>query len=238
MTKKIELTPRLQTVASFVPQGARLADIGTDHAYLPVSLLLDGRIPSAIAADLRPGPLDRAKKTAQEYGCTQSVTFRLCDGLSDVKCGETDVISIAGMGGETIADILGAAEWVRENQIPVIMQPMSSQPELRRWLSGNRYEIQEEKLVREGDTIYVVIMARAGEGAPLTLAEEWAGRQHKGMDAPLREVYLNSLLEKLDWALKGLAKSKEGTQSQRYLEMDQVRQGLEQMKEEWKQWQL
>ncbi len=238
MTKKIELTPRLQAVASFVPQGARLADIGTDHAYLPVSLLLDGRIPSAIAADLRPGPLDRAKKTAQEYGCTQAVTFRLCDGLSDVKCGETDVISIAGMGGETIADILGAAEWVRENQIPVIMQPMSSQPELRSWLSGNGYEIQEEKLVREGDTIYVVIMARAGEGAPLTLAEEWAGRQRKGMDAPLREVYLNSLLEKLDWALKGLSKSKEGTQSQRYLEMDQVRQGLEQMKEEWKQWQL
>jgi len=236
--KRIELTPRLQAVASFVPQGARLADIGTDHAYLPVSLILDGHIPSAVAADLRPGPLDRAKKTAAEYGCTQNVTFRLCDGLSDVKSYETDVIAIAGMGGETIADILSAARWVKQKNLPVIMQPMSSQPELRRWLYQNGYDIRAEKLVREGDTIYVVILAQAGESDPMTLAEEWAGRQHKGLEEPLREDYLNGLLDKVNWALKGLSKSKEGCRSPRYIEMDLVRAGLEQMKEEWKQWQL
>lgn len=235
--KKIELTPRLQAVASFVPDGARLADIGTDHAYLPVSLLLEGKIPGAIAADLRKGPLDRARMTAQEYGCTEQVSFRLCDGLAEIKSYETDVISIAGMGGETIADILSAAKWVNRNGIPVILQPMSSQPELRRWLWQNGYVIREEKLVREGDTLYVVFLVQAGESNPLTTAEEWAGRQWKGMHAPLRVDYLDVLLGKIGWALSGMAHSKEGTASQRYQELDEVRAGLEKMKEEWIQWQ-
>jgi len=236
--KRIELTPRLQAVASFVPKGARLADIGTDHAYLPVSLILDEQIPGAVAADLRPGPLDRARKTAAEYGCTDKVTFRLCDGLSDVKSYETDVIAIAGMGGETISDILSAARWVKGKNLPVIMQPMSSQPELRRWLWKNGYDIQAEKLVREGDTIYVVIRARAGECVPMSCAEEWAGRQYQGMEEPLRTDYLNGLLDKVNWALQGLSKSKEGCRSPRYQEMELVREGLEQMREEWLQWQL
>ena len=235
--KKIELTPRLQAVASFVPEGARLADIGTDHAYLPVSLLLDGKIPSAIAADLRKGPLDRARMTAQEYGCTEQVSFRLCDGLAEIKSYETDVISIAGMGGETIAEILGAAKWVNRNGVPAILQPMSSQPELRRWLWQNGYRIQEEKLVREGDTLYVILLVQAGECTPLAPAEEWAGRQWQCMDAPLRGAYLDMLLEKINWALSGMARSKEGTASQRYRELDEVRTGLERMKEEWTQWQ-
>ena len=236
--KKIELTPRLQAVAFFVPEGARLADIGTDHAYLPVSLLLDGKIPSASAADLRKGPLDRARMTAQEYGCTEKVSFRLCDGLAEIKSYETDVISIAGMGGETIAEILGAAKWVNRNGVPAILQPMSSQPELRRWLWQNGFDIVEEKLVKEGDTLYVVIFAKPGPVQPMTTAQEWAGRQYQGMDAPLREEYLDQLLGKLEWSLAGLAKSKEGTSGSRYLLQAQLHADLTAMKEEWKQWQL
>ena len=235
--KKLELTPRLQAVASFVPAGARLADIGTDHAYLPVSLLLDGKISGAIAADLREGPLNRARMTAQEYHCTDKVSFRLCNGLADIKSYETDVISIAGMGGETIAEILSAAKWVQRNKIPVILQPMSTQPELRRWLYQNGYVILEEKLVQEGDTLYVVMLAQAGESDCLTPAEEWAGQQRQGINAPLRAAYLNMLLEKLGWALSGMARSKEGTASQRYHELDQIRAGLEEMKKEWELWQ-
>lgn len=236
--KKLELTPRLRAVASFVPQGARLADIGTDHAYLPVSLLLEGRIPSAVAADINRGPLERAKLTAQEYGCTDRMSFRLCDGLREVKSDETDVIAIAGMGGETIADILSAARWVGEQEIPVILQPMSTQPELRRWLWQNGFDIVEEKLVKEGDTLYVVIFAKPGPVQPMTTAQEWAGRQYQGMDAPLREEYLDQLLGKLEWSLAGLAKSKEGTSGSRYLLQAQLHADLTAMKEEWKQWQL
>ena len=236
--KKLELTPRLQAVASFVPQGARLADIGTDHAYLPVSLLLEGRIPGAVAADINTGPLDRARLTAREYGCTDRMTFRLCDGLRDVKSYETDVIAIAGMGGETIAEILSAARWVGEKGLPVILQPMSTQPELRRWLWQNGFAIQEEKIVKEGDTLYVIIFAKPGEVTPMTAAEEWAGRQRQGMEAPYREEYIAHLLKKLEWSLAGLAKSREGVEGPRYQVQAKLHADLTAMKEEWKQWQL
>ena len=80
----MELTPRLQAIAEQVPQGARLADVGTDHGYLPVWLLRSGRIDSAIATDLREGPLNRSKETAQRFGVAERLSFRLCDGLSEI----------------------------------------------------------------------------------------------------------------------------------------------------------
>ena len=134
MTRRIELSPRLRLAADLVPEGARLADVGTDHAYLPACLLMEGKIPSAIAADLREGPLSRARETAAEYGCGDRMAFRLCDGLSGIRPEETDAVVIAGMGGETIAQILEAAPWVRTRKIPLVLQPMSSIPELRQWL--------------------------------------------------------------------------------------------------------
>ena len=106
----MELTPRLQGIADQVPYGAAFADIGTDHAYLPVWLLLNGRIQTAIAADLREGPLARARETAAQYSVSDRISFRLCDGLSAVSECEADTIAIAGMGGETIAAILEAAD--------------------------------------------------------------------------------------------------------------------------------
>ena len=83
--------------------------MGTDHAYLPACLLLEGKIPWAIASDLRKGPLDRARETARQYGCGDKMAFRLCNGLAGIRPGEVDAIVIAGMGGETIAAILSAA---------------------------------------------------------------------------------------------------------------------------------
>ena len=150
MRHNLELTPRLRTAADLVPAGARLADIGTDHAYLPAALLLEGKIPYAIAADLRHGPLLRARETAAEYGCRDRMGFRLCDGLKGIRPEETDAIVIAGMGGETIAQILAAAPWVRERNVPLVLQPMSSLPDLRGWLFQNGYQIEEERLAREG----------------------------------------------------------------------------------------
>ena len=107
---ELELTPRLRQAAQWVPQGVRLADIGTDHGHLPIWLMLQGRIQSAIAADLRPGPLSRARENARRYGVT-GIDFRLCDGLSAIRAEECDAVVIAGMGGENIAAILAAAPW-------------------------------------------------------------------------------------------------------------------------------
>ena len=141
MNKKIELSPRLRMVAGLVPPGSRLADIGTDHAYLPAALIQEGTIPAAIAADLRQGPLNRAKATVRECGLTGRVTFRLCSGLEGVRPDEVDAVAIAGMGGETIADILAAAPWTRERDVPLVLQPMSSMDDLRLWLERHGYTI-------------------------------------------------------------------------------------------------
>ena len=106
MEKELQLQPRLQCIASLVPQGARLADVGTDHGYLPVWLLQHGRIESAIASDINALPLDHARATAREYSVTERMDFRLCPGLAKIKAEECDAIAIAGMGGETILGIL------------------------------------------------------------------------------------------------------------------------------------
>ena len=91
MAKRLELTPRLQLLADWVPQGAKLADIGTDHGYLPVWLSLQGRLASAVASDLRKGPLERAKETGRTYGA-RNIDYRLGNGLEGVRPEEADVI--------------------------------------------------------------------------------------------------------------------------------------------------
>ena len=194
----MELSPRLQAVADQVPEGAVFADIGTDHAYLPVWLLLNGRIDHAIAADLREGPLARARETAAQYGVTDRVSFRLCDGLTGIRAGETDMIAIAGMGGETIASILAAAPWTRECKL--LLQPMTSFPDLRFWLQQNGYMIENEKVVREGERLYSIWNVTGGTMKQLSPAELWVGVQS---DDPLRMEYLTMMEEKLGRSLRG-----------------------------------
>ena len=194
----MELSPRLQAVADQVPEGAVFADIGTDHAYLPVWLLLNGRIDHAIAADLREGPLARARETAAQYGVTDRVSFRLCDGLTGIRAGETDMIAIAGMGGETIASILAAAPWTRECKL--LLQPMTSFPDLRFWLQQNGYMIENEKVVREGERLYSIWNVTGGTMKQLSPAELWVGVQS---DDPLRMEYLTMMEEKLERSLRG-----------------------------------
>lgn len=232
-----ELSPRLAAAASLVPEGARLADIGTDHAYLPVNLLLTGRVKSAVAADLREGPLSRARSTAREYGCEEKMVFRLCNGLSGVGPEEADTVVIAGMGGETIAEILSEATWVKGKGLTLVLQPMSRQPYLRRWLWQNGFAIREEKLACEGKMLYTIISASAGASRPMTPAQEWAGVQSPGMEAPLRGRYLEHLCRKAARALEGMSRSRGTKDIGRLQEMEAVCQGLNEMREEWQRWQ-
>jgi len=229
-----ELSPRLRMVGELVPLGARLVDVGTDHAYLPSALILEGKIPWALAADLRQGPLDRARATVREYGLTGKVAFRLCDGLTGVQPCEVDAAVIAGMGGETIAAILSAAPWVREQDIPLILQPMSSFPDLRKWLQENGFSIEEERLAREGDTLYTALLVRAGEMAPLTPAELWAGKNNHD---PLRGGWLDMWAARVRRALEGMAQARGEGVSVRKHELEEVLSGLVDMKEEWELWQ-
>ena len=108
MERRLQLQPRLQLLADMVPEGCRLADVGTDHGYLPVYLLQRRRIRGAVAADIGAEPLAHARRTAEAYGVT-GIDFRLCDGLRDIAPDEVDTVVIAGMGGETIIAILEGA---------------------------------------------------------------------------------------------------------------------------------
>lgn len=202
----LELSPRLATVAALVPPGARLADIGTDHAYLPAWLILNGRIDRAIAADIRPGPLDHARRTAAAYGLTDRMDFRLCDGLDGISPAECDTITIAGMGGETMAGVLARALWTQEGKT-LILQPQSTQDVLRRFLAGHGWRICSERVVREGERWYPILVVEGGEMTPLTPGEAMAGRPETWVEQPERRGYLEWLLGRTRAQLAGLARS-------------------------------
>ena len=239
MSGRVILSPRLAMAAGMVPQERkeiRLADIGTDHAYLPVWFLQNrgADLAHVIAADLRPGPLDRARQTVREAGLLKEVDFRLCDGLEGLRPGEADVIVIAGMGGETIAHILSQAPWHDWAGITLILQPMSSMPDLRDWLGGHGFAIEREELCREGETLYTALLVRAGEMPPLSPGELWAGRNGPG---PLRGLWLDLWLVRVDRALVGMSRAQSGGDAARRAELEQVRTDLMEMKKEWETWQ-
>ena len=230
--KHIELSPRLRAVAELVPSGTRFADVGTDHAYLPVYLIQEEIISGAVASDLREGPLDRARQTAERYGVTDKISFRLCDGLDRIAPEEAETIAIAGMGGETIAAILGAAPWTKLGGHRLLLQPMSALPELRSWLQKAGYVIRKEQLCREGKTIYTVLEAGRGEMPPLSPAECWAGRQDTCAGDPLRPTLLAHLLQRVERALTGIRQSARPEDIPWKDELEQVRTGLIAMQEE------
>jgi len=222
------LTPRLQLIADWVPKGARVADVGTDHAYLPVWLLLTGRAVHAIASDLRKGPLERAKETARTYGVPQ-LDCRLGDGLAFISPEEADVITIAGMGGETIISILSAAPWTRDGTHTLLIQPMTHTPELRRYLCENGYVIHREALVYDRGTIYPVMEVSAGE-MTLTLGQLWGGA--KLSQDPLADRYMIMQIIRLQMAVAGLNRSRRESDQKRAEELRDIITALLEMREE------
>lgn len=191
------MTPRLQAVARLVPAGARLADVGTDHAHLPVWLLLQGRLQTAIATDIREGPLSRAKETVSAYGVEGRVSLRLCPGLNAVTPEEADTVTICGMGGEMIAGILNAAPWTR-SETTLILQPQSSLPKLRGWLTEHGYRIEREYLAKEAHHWYPVLLVRGGACAALSAPEQLAGQPSTWEKDSLRLEYLCFLRDRCE----------------------------------------
>ena len=235
--RPIQLSPRLNSVAALVPQDAILADVGTDHGFLPIYLLQRDRIRRAIATDLRQGPLMKAMGNAEKYALTDRMSFRLCDGLSKVSSEEADTITIAGMGGETIAAILKAAPWTREGEHHLIFQPMTSLFDLREFLSREGYTIRMEHINRDGGRIYLTIEACAGVDRPYTFGEMWAGRQWEGMDSPLRSEYLDNMLWRARRALEGLEQSVRPEDMPRRERLREIVPQVEALREEWQRWQ-
>ena len=199
----LRLQPRLQRIAECVPRGARLADIGTDHGYLPVWLLLGGVIDRAIASDINAAPLGHARRTAEEYGVAERIDFRLCAGLDAVAPDEADIVVIAGMGGETIIEILRTANWDWSG-VTLLLQPMTKAELLRPWLVENGFRIEEEHLVRDKGIIYAVLTVCAGHSEPLTPAEAWCGASRDALYGD----YAADRVRKLEEAAAGMRQAK------------------------------
>ncbi|HEK4634944.1 TPA: SAM-dependent methyltransferase [Clostridioides difficile] len=156
----MKLTDRLLKIASLVSDGKKIADIGTDHGYIPVYLLKEGKVPFAVLADVNKGPLDNAHKEVIQNYLLDKVDLRLGSGIEILEIGEVEEVIIAGMGGILISELLEAKKEVAHNVEKLILQPMQAQEELRYYLLNNGYEILEEVLVREDFRIYEIIVAK------------------------------------------------------------------------------
>ena len=160
----MELTPRLKKIAGLLPDKAKtLADIGTDHAYLPVYCLLNGICENAIAMDVNEGPLKRAEENTKKYNLEDKISLRLSDGIQKLKKGEADVIVIAGMGGLLIQKILEDGKDILTLGTKLILQPMIAQEELREYLFSNGYAIENEYVVSEGSKFYNIFCVTFGK---------------------------------------------------------------------------
>lgn len=232
MAAGLALGPRLRAIADQVPpECRRLADIGTDHGYIPAELLLAGRIDLAVAADIRREPLDHARRTAERWGVQDRVDFRLGDGLAVLSPGEADCVVIAGMGGDAIAAILSAAPWVREDGTCLLLQPMSKAETLRAFLPQGGYRVDGERLAADKGVLYPILTVRGGAMSPASPAQAWGGFLLE--EDPLWGLYLQDRLLRLRKAAAGLALARDPSAALRRQELLDVIGGLTGWKEAW-----
>ena len=170
------LSMRLERVAAHVPNGARLADIGSDHAYLPVALVRRGVIDAALAGEVATTPFQAAERTVRDSGLEQQITVRLADGLAAIEArGGITAISLCGMGGETIRDILEAGKAHLSGAERLILQPNGGEQPLRLWLMRNGYRIVSEELLHENRFYYEIIVAERADPVVYTAEQLFFG---------------------------------------------------------------
>ncbi|HEM3725789.1 TPA: tRNA (adenine-N(1))-methyltransferase [Streptococcus suis] len=158
-----KLSKRLAAVADYVPQGARLADVGSDHAYLPLFLVEQGRIDFAIAGEVVQGPYQSALQNVEQAGQSDKISVRLANGLAAVELADqVSTITIAGMGGRLIAEILEAGKDKLGSVERLVLQPNNREDDVRRWLVEHDFQLVAEKILEENDKIYEILVAEEG----------------------------------------------------------------------------
>lgn len=168
--REVSLSHRLQEVASFVPKGARLLDVGSDHAYLPIYLLEQGLIDFAVAGEVIKGPYESAVANVSESGLSDQIAVRLADGLAALNDNDAiDLITICGMGGRLITDILAAGSDKLNAIKQIILQPNNCEDDLRSWLVANDFMIRAEKMVKDKHKYYEILVVEKGQ---MTLSDK------------------------------------------------------------------
>jgi tRNA (adenine22-N1)-methyltransferase len=211
----MSLGPRLHAIAGFVLPGRPMADIGTDHARLPVDLVTRGVTPRAIACDVRSGPLEAAGRTVAAAGCTDRVALRLGDGLEPLRPGEAETVVIAGMGGPSVVEILGAApEPVLDGVRRLVLAPHGGVGLVRGHLDRHGWTIVDEAMVEEAGRLYPIVVAAPAPGPEAARLDEIDValgpilRQRTRTDPAMR-AWVAQELTRTRQALAGLARARE-----------------------------
>lgn len=201
------ITPRLNAILKLVPKCKTVCDVGTDHAYIPAYLVKKGICQQAIAMDLREGPLKRAKETVKRCNMEENVSLRLSNGLEKLEENEADVIVIAGMGGLLINEILSAnAE--KHKKALFILQPMTAEEEVRKYLEKNGFEIVDECLAREENKLYTIMAVKKGYMKTENELNYYIGRKLFENNDPQLKFAVERLLKKYRLILEGLKTAK------------------------------
>lgn len=157
MTRIFKLDNRLYSCAQMISLGSSIIDVGSDHAYLPIWLVINGLVSNAIASDINNGPLDKAAYNIKKYKLENKIKLLKCNGLDGVDPNSVDEIVIAGMGGELISEIISQAPWIRNSKKRLILQPMSSEQDLRKYLAERSFLIEKEIISSSKGRVYTTM---------------------------------------------------------------------------------
>lgn len=226
----MNLHARLAAIAEMVPYGSRVADIGTDHAYLPVYLLEKKIISLAIASDVCRGPLNIARKTVQQRNSTDRIELRLGNGLDVLTPGEVDTIIVAGMGGATIIEILRSRPQIMESLQRLILQPMAASAALRRWLIMNQWIIIDEQLVLEDGRLYEIIAAKPGDSKIEEPILYDIGPVLWQQKHPLLKMHIDKLIDKLVHIIQEMRLSQTAVNTDKFQQYVAKHKKLEEMR--------
>lgn len=171
-----KISKRLLCAASFAQKGDFVADVGTDHAYLPIYLYTKGIIKGAVVSDINEGPIGRAKENIIEFSCEDAVIPILSDGLYKIDQYSPDTVFILGMGGELIVNIIASAEWVKKKKPRLVLQPMTHRELLRAYLFESGFEITEETLIEDGKIYQIIVAEYTGRPTEATCLELFFGK--------------------------------------------------------------
>lgn len=208
------LGPRLMLCAGLLRPGRTMADIGTDHGYLPIWLIRTGAVPGAVASDINPGPLDAARRHGEIYGAGDRLRLALGDGLSGIGPEDADDIVIAGMGGELILHIIDGAPWLKCADKRLVLQPMSAVDKLRAGLWERGFAVIKELAARENGKVYSAFSAvYRGELGEMDSIYPYMGRLKAGTEEV--SAYADKTLRGLRNSLAGAEHDGRGDEARR-----------------------
>ena len=211
----MKLTERLEKVAALVPPSTSMADIGTDHGYLPLALLEAGKVERAIACDINEGPLQRARDHITSVGREKDIALRLGGGLSVLARGEVDGVVIAGMGGLMMRDILEADMDKAQALHWLVLQPQNHVADLKQYLSSHHFIICREDMAMEDRRLYEMMLVKPGSMKEISLLEGEIGVTEEYRQHSLFPEHIRRLIRKRDFLIQGVSEDTDNERNRR-----------------------